>query len=263
MIFSISGLANWLPVDKLFWNGQAITVLNNSKASLLELRHDIDSLRSKFFREKESDAGIFCFPTYIAEWTIIEDEIFLTNIFCPHNDTNLYKSDLKQVFDAEYEDGKVKGAWINEQVIIPKGELIHFIDRIHQFYEAELVLTFKNGKLIDQKEYDNSKSHKSLFTENQNILNNFIYSNINWEKVPDLKNEKVRVSMMIYSGETIKPDSVYVFRGSDNDILNQEALRVVNLIPEWDVYYRREKFYRIPFSVPVVFDEQKRMKYAH
>ncbi len=64
------------------------------------------------------------------------------------------------------------------------------------------------------------------------------------------------------SGETTKPDSGYILRGSDNEIINQEALRVVNLIPEWDVYYRRGKFYRIAWSVPIIFDEQKRIKYA-
>lgn len=169
---------------------------------------------------------------------------------------------METVFGAEYENGKVKATWINEQILIPKGKLIHYIDEGYQFYETELVLNFKNGKLIEQKEYDNTKSYKSIFTENQDSLQNFIYSNIDWKKVPDLKNEKVKVFITIASGETRKPDSVYIIRGSDNEILNQEALRVVNLIPEWDVYYRRGKFYRIAWSVPVIFDEQKRMKYA-
>ena len=49
---------------------------------------------------------------------------------------------------------------------------------IESFYETELVLTFEEGVLIDQKEYDNSKSYKSVFTENQDSLQNFIYYSI-------------------------------------------------------------------------------------
>ncbi|MFO8234638.1 MAG: hypothetical protein R6U04_04425, partial [Bacteroidales bacterium] len=224
--------------------------------------NDIDSLRSKLFGEKEAEINTSCWSGYIADWTIIENEIYLTNIFSLNYSNDSIKSDLKTVFGAEYENGKVKATWISEQLVIPKGKLIHYLDKAYQFYESELALNFKNGKLVEKKVYDNTKSYKSIFTENQDSLQNFIYTNIDWKKVPDLKNEKVKVFINITSGETSKTASADIIRGSDNEMLNQEALRVVNLIPEWNVYYKRGEFYRIRWLVTVIFDEQKRMKYA-
>lgn len=262
LIIPISGYANGLPWDRLIWDGDTITVFGSSKPSLLELRNDIDSLRSGLFREDEAEPDLHCFPAYVAEWAVIENEIYLTNVYCPNDYTYSIKADLKSVFGDEYEDGKVKATWVTDQIVIPKGKLIHFIEKYLQFYESELVLVFKNGRLIEQKEY-NSKSYKSVFAENQDSLQNFIYSNIDWEKVPDLKYEKVKVYISFSSGEIPKPDRVRIARGSDNEILNQEALRVVNLIPEWNVYHSRGIFYSIDWSVPIIFEEQKRIKYAH
>ncbi|MCH7535201.1 MAG: hypothetical protein IH948_05565 [Bacteroidetes bacterium] len=113
-----------------------------------------------------------------------------------------------------------------------------------------------------QQEYDNSKSSKSIFTENQDSLQSFIYTNIDWDKIPDLKDEKVKVFVSIQSGETTKPDSIMIIRGVENKLYNQEALRVVKLIPEWAVYYRLGEVYSMKWTLPIIFDEQKRRKYA-
>jgi hypothetical protein len=197
LIIPISGFSNGFPVDRLIWNGDTLTVYCSSKSSLLELRHDIDSLRSKLFREKVADEDIVCWPAYIAEWTIIENEIFLSNVYCSNYYHDDFRSDLKTVFGAEYEDGKVKATWITDQILIPKGNLLHYIDRGHQFYETELILIFKNGKLIEQKEYS-SKSHKSIFTENQDSLNTFIYKSIDWKRFLTLKTKKQEFSLMFH-----------------------------------------------------------------
>ena len=69
-------------------------------------------------------------------------------------------------------------------------------------------------------------------------------------------------SVIVQSGETIKPDSIYIIRGVENNIYNKEALRVVNLIPEWNVYYRFGEVHKMRWTLPIVFDEQKRKKYA-
>ncbi|MDD2513238.1 MAG: hypothetical protein PHS71_08325 [Proteiniphilum sp.] len=158
-------------------------------------------------------------------------------------------------------NGRVKATWFTGKVIIPKGKLIHYInDGYNYFFETEQVLTFENGLLTAQKTYDNSRSYKSIFSIKPDSLPKFISKNIDWDKIPDLKEERVRVIVSIRSGETRKPDSIYIIRGSDNEILNQEALRVENLIPEWDVYYRFGEARRMIWSIPVIFDEERRKK---
>jgi len=258
LIIPIFGFATGQAGDILIWNGDTLTVFSNP----LELRNDIDSLRPKLFGEKDASINTACWRGYIAEWTIIENEIYLTNIFsCNFFDDGI-KSDLETVFGSEYNSGKVKASWINGEILIPKGEVIHYIhDGYESFYETELVLTFKKGILIEQKEYDNSKSYKSVFSENEDSLQNFIYSNIDWNKIPDLNDGKERVFISIQSGETMKPDSIRILRGVESELFNQEALRVAKLIPEWNVYYRHGEVYRMTWTFPIIFDEQRRKKY--
>lgn len=259
LIFPISGFATGQAGDRLIWNGDTLTVFSNP----LELHCNIDSLRPKLFGENEAGINTACWRGYIAEWTIIENEIYLTNIFSCNYYNDSIKSNLNTVFGAECDNGKIKATWITGKILIPKGKLIHYVHSGYEsFYETEQILTFENGILTEKKDYDNSKSYKSIFTEKQDSLQKFIYTNIQWDKIPDLKDKKVRVFISIQSGETRKPDSVLIIRGSDNEMLNNEALRVVNLIPEWDVYYRLGEVYRMKWTIPVLFNEQKRMKYA-
>lgn len=257
LIFPIVVFATGQEGDILIWDGDTLVILSNP----LELRGDIDLLRPNIFGDQDAGLTTACCRGYIAEWTLIDKEIFLTNIFsCTYYDDSI-KSDLKTVFGPECVNGRVKATWFTGKVIIPKGKLIHYInDGYNYFLETEQVLTFENGLLTAQKTYDNSRSYKSIFSIKPDSLPKFISKNIDWDKIPDLKEERVRVIVSIRSGETRKPDSIYIIRGSDNEILNQEALRVVNLIPEWDVYYRFGEARRMIWSIPVIFDEERRKK---
>lgn len=152
LIIPIFGFATGQAGDILIWNGDTLTVFSNP----LELRSDIDSLRPRFFGEKDASINTACWRGYIAEWTIIENEIYLTNIFSCNYDS--IKSDLKVVFGSECENGIVKATWLTGNILIPKGKLINYVHMGYDsFYETELVLTFKNGILTGQKKYDNSK----------------------------------------------------------------------------------------------------------
>lgn len=117
-------------------------------------------------------------------------------------------------------------------------------------------MTFKEGALIVYKEYDNTKTRISKFIQNQDSLNKFIYSNVDWSKVPDLKDKTIRVLITIHSGATSKADTIFVARASDNEFLTQEALRVAKLIPEWDVYYRLGEVHKQINTLPIDFNEK-------
>src|SRR5690554_7470635 len=71
LIIPICGFATGQAGDRLIWNGDTLTVFSNP----LELRNDIDSLRSKLFGEKEAGINTACWRGYIAEWAIIGNKI--------------------------------------------------------------------------------------------------------------------------------------------------------------------------------------------
>jgi hypothetical protein len=51
-----------------------------------------------------------------------------------------------------------------------------------------------------------------------------------------------------------------ILKGYDS-LFDNEAMRVVKSIPEWDIYYRHEKHERSYWTLPIVFSEDNRRKY--
>src|SRR5690606_1687201 len=151
--------------------------------------------------------------------------------------------------------------WVTGDLYIPKGKLIHYIHAGYSsIYEKKIVLTFANGKVIDQKRDKYSNSHHSVYTKNTDSLHRSIYSHVNWKIIPHLGKEKKTIVVTIESGDNPKPEHIHVVNGK-NDLFDQEALRVIKMLPDWDVNYKHGKVYHEVFSVPIVFDEANREKY--
>ena len=77
--------------------------------------------------------------------------------------------------------------------------------------------------------------------------------------LPKIK-KPLKVYVQFSANEQGAIDSVRVIRGCGKTFDN-EAKRVVNAIPEWDVFYRRGKHERQFFTVIIVFSEANRQKY--
>lgn len=258
LIIPVCGTATEQAPDKLIWKGDTLSIFS----SPLKLHKDINLLRSRLFGDKKVETNTACGRGYMAEWSIFEDEIYLTNIFSCQYYQDSIKSDLKTLFGDKCKDGRVKADWITGDFTVPKGKILQRILFGSHFYEFEVVLTFKEGDLIAYKEYDNTKTRISKFIQNQDSLNKFIYSNVDWSRVPDLNDKTIRVLITIHSGATSKADTIFVARASDNEFLTQEALRVAKLIPEWDVYYRLGEVHKQIYTLPINFNEKNRAKYS-
>ncbi|NOU59605.1 hypothetical protein [Marinifilum caeruleilacunae] len=254
ILLPLSGYATGQVGDILIYKGDTLKLFANPLEEYFEKK------QKRTINEYELKwTSTACYRGYQATWELTNDSLFLVRIQKGCYSKNPEYFNLKEEFGTE----RVFAHWFTGNTLAPKGKLIqYFHSGYDSLYEKELTFSFTSGILTEQIEYDNSKSYKSVFTENQDSLRNFIYTNINWNLVPNLENKKARVFISIKSGEKLKPDSIVILRGLKNELLNQEALRVVNLIPEWDVYYRHGKVYRMGWTIPIVFSEENRKKYA-
>ena len=66
-------------------------------------------------------------------------------------------------------------------------------------YEFEKEFVFEKGILTETKIYDNSKSRKSKYTENPELLKKYITDNINYSNITSEPFEKARVYVQILS----------------------------------------------------------------
>jgi len=243
--------------DMLIYNGDTLAIFANPLEQLFEN----DSIRPNFFGDKEGCMSTACWRGYEAEWVIFENELYLSGIYscCYYEDS--IKANLNMLFGDKCVDGKVKAVWFTGKIIAPKGELLYYIHMGYEsLYEKELELDFSNGKLIGTKTYDNSKTRQSEFSQNPEKLKKFVYANIKWESLPKIDNKTIKVFLQFSANENGIIDSVKVIRGYDS-IFDNEAIRVMKTIPDWDIYYRHGELQRMSWAISVVFNEENKKEY--
>jgi hypothetical protein len=210
-----------------------------------------------------------CYRNYVATWKIENNRLYLLQIRNACYPTNqdyvaatlqegadsLGKefADLNLLFPYRFENGKVFADWVSTTMISPIGKLLFYIhDGFESIFEKELEFTFNKGLIVNTREYDNSKTRISKFTSDRTLLMPYIENSIDYSNVP-YPDKEIRVMVRI-SGATKdgKVDGATILKGYDQ-LYDNEALRVVNSIPEWDVIYRHGEIINRFWMIPVRF----------
>ena len=230
-------------------------------ANPLEQLYKDESQRPKFFGQREGCNSTNCWRGYQAKWQIIDNQLYLIGIYsCCYPDDNL-KADLTELFGEKCINGVVKAEWVTADILAPQGELLYYVHMGYgSLYEKELELNIENGKLIGTKIYDNSKSRKSKYSQDSKLLSSYLYSKINWTKLPKLDKKTIKIFVQFSANEKGIIDSVKIMKGY-NSIFDNEAIRIVKSIPEWDIFYRHEIHERINWTLPVIFSSDNKKKY--
>jgi hypothetical protein len=195
-------------------------------------------------------------PDYITYWRLEDNRLYVVGIV-DINRIN-HTADLNLIFGNDFINGKVFAYWVSGELIHGQGKRISFVDI--ESYESEHVFLFDKGIFIKSYEYDNSKTYKSIFTQNDDSLRSFISNAINWESLPSIDDSKKRVVLRIISGDEKNKFQVSILKGIDS-LYNNEALRVAKLIPAWDVLYIHGKSRPTFWSFPIIFSNEMRLKY--
>jgi hypothetical protein len=212
-----------------------------------------------------------CYRNYIATWAIEENKLYLLSIrnACFPTDMKYVNvsynegadtlgteyADLKTLFPDRFVNGRVLADWVNTKIISPKGKILYYIhDGFMSIFEKEVEFTIENGTLIQIQEFDNSRTRISKYTQDPELIKEFIKNNIDYSKLPK-QDKPVKVMVGIYSAtEDGKIDKVSIIRGF-NEVFDKEAERVVKSIPQWDVFYRNGEITRgASWMIPVIFE---------
>lgn len=206
--------------------------------------------------------------SYNAEWSIIKNELYLTNIYSC-NDTKLqYKTNLKSVFEdnssISIENGKVKASWFTGDIWLPQGQQIGHYDMMISFYQTEKRISISKGELMDIKDFNYPHAQELIYI-NQNTndaMSKFIYSHINWSKLPPLNGQVKKIPISFETGISGSPENIKLIRESaENMAFKEEAKRVIGLIP-LGAYYKHGQIFKQYWTMPFTFSEELRQKYS-
>lgn len=233
--------------DYLIYKGDTLAIYSNPLDSLFAKEGRPDRVFDKYGYKSTA-----CWRGYIGYWELRNDSLFLVEV--RGASTNI---DLSLIFKDRKTDHGVFADWVNSPITSPYGRLLLNIhDGYQSIFEFEREFFFKKGVLTGIKEYDNSKSKSSRFTEDRSLITKFIQENINYANIINSTNEDVRVLVEVRSvAPEGKIDSVKVVRGHDPE-RDKEAIRVVKSIPEWEVLFRSGKQIQRPWTIPVVFKKK-------
>lgn len=243
--------------DILIWGKDTFSLF----ADPLVKREDIKRFRKDLDKLGVTIESTACWRGYIATWGIEGDELYLLRVQ-GEREGSLVDADLNVLFPGEVINGKVKADWFSGSLYLPLGECLYYVhDEYASIYEKEIELVMKEGRVVERVDYDNSRTHRSEYTKDWKVLQRWIYSNIDWEKLPKVDSAENRVYLRVCGTESRKLE-VELIRGCGITAFDDEALRVVSLLPDWDVVYRRGKIIRIRWMIPVKFSREMKGKYA-
>jgi hypothetical protein len=206
--------------------------------------------------EIDFEKGDYCtalWRGYVGTWKIENDSLFLVSIEIDYCSDTPIGIDITKEFGSK----KIFADWVSFEIINPFGKQIKYIHQHYEsIYEYERGFEFVKGKLIRINKYDNSKSTKSVYTKEPEILHKFLYDNINWDLVESQKLvDKKRVIARFSIGENEKPTKIEIKIGINPEI-NAEAERIIKLIPDWDIYYKRGKIIKNQWTLSIFFDKE-------
>lgn len=221
-----------------------------------------EALQNNLFGEKRGSSSTACWRGYKAEWIIINDELYLKNILSCNYENDGVKADLKKLFGSAYKNGLLKASWVTDSLVVKHGK---YIVEDHSFsdpiYERDIVLFFQKGNFTREKVYDNSKAYESVYERSNQSLRDFLYPKINWDVIPNMGDKTYHVILSFSTTAERKPENFKIQRSVDIEVLNNEALRVISLLPEWSVYFKFGKFIPLEWRLPFTFNEELRKEY--
>lgn len=243
--------------DILIYHGDTLYIYANPLEDLYTKKKS----RPNFFGKKPHCNSTACWRGYQAKWQIINNELYLTEILSCCYTEDKTKANLARLFGKKFVNGKVKADWFSGKIISPQGKELYYVHMgYNSIYEKELEFSFKQGQIIGTKIYNNSKSKQSIYSQDEELLSNYIYTKINWADLPELHKQVVKIFVQFSANDKGIIDSLKILKGYDS-LFDNEAIRVVKSIPEWDIYYRHEKHERSYWTLPIVFSEDNRRKY--
>lgn len=187
-----------------------------------------------------------------AEWKLIENKLYISNIYsCNYKEDN-YKADLKDLFGKKLKNGLVNADWYSDTLYIPKGEHIWLGSspgcKIHK---SEMIFKFKNGVLV-KRDVSNNNFFKSIYTKNSKNLIEFIERHIDLRETIESDKEEVKFEILIRTGSSKNEFSVNI-KGDISESNKNEIIEVVKQLPNFDYYRYHGKDYNVTFPFKVAF----------
>lgn len=226
--------------DRLIYKGDTIRIypfileqyINNSPLKDV-IYSQIDHLMIK---------SSVCWHGFISVFELRNDSLFLQKVYGRDN------IDLLKTFGIR---DNIFVSWYSGTLTSPKNLKIYEHDNWGGHYEFETDFLITKGILKRTKIFHNIIL-PSEYSKSTVFLVNFIKSNIDYSRVKPVDKKITVITRIEDVDDNGKITKVSVIKGHDG--YNEEAIRVIKSIPQWQVMWCRGVKLHIRWTIPVTFE---------
>ncbi len=215
----------------------------------------IDSITTKIFDlKKDIDYSSDCWRGFQAEWKLINDTLYLLNVYECNTDTKL-NSVIEQITGRKFKNGLIKADWVtgyfwSGKDFVPEQTLYISI------FKHECNFEFANGYLKSSKQID----YIPCDYLDKEKLTEFVIQHMDSTKLPDADDWSIRLSAYLQSDKTGKIVRVKIESSTDsrfNDVVKNALIE----LPCRPVYFNRGEFWQVGETVYLTINEKDLKKY--
>lgn len=181
----------------------------------------------KMIQNDAKEISSNCWKGYYAEWEIINDSLFLKSIYSCSSNERINKYAVN-VLKKSFKNGRIHADWVTGGFFGGAGEN-------YFYYSKEFFFTLQNGVILSSSIYDQLHEETELNDElniNQYIYDNFPWSELNSEEIPELYVAKV----VVHVDENGHMETVSIKHGN-NANYNSLIIQLLKSRPFWRIYY--------------------------
>jgi hypothetical protein len=157
---SANAFATGQAPDVLYFEGKVFKLFSNPLESLY--KNDKDR---PVFAVAPGTISSGNWRGYVAHWEILDETLYLKGIdswICKkeqfYEETGCARANIKELFAARYNQGKVFAEWFSGDLRIPDGKQLQYVGMGYgSVYERDIVISVKQGKITGKQIVDNTK----------------------------------------------------------------------------------------------------------
>jgi hypothetical protein len=184
----------------------------------------IDGITAKIFEKNGNrPGGTSCWRGFRAEWKIIDDILYLHNVYECFSDKNINGA-IEQILGKEFKNGLMEADWVKGVVWCGK-DIVYEKTLYISIFEHEYKLDFDEGVL---KKIENFSCISCEYSDNDKIME-FVINELNPDSVPPIEYEDIIISAYIQTDKTGKPSKIKILNSTDTRFNSEITKALYNL----------------------------------
>jgi hypothetical protein len=217
----------------------------------------IEGISDKILRLRKDEYVVSsdCWKGFRAEWRIIDDVLYLSNVIDCHSEKQLNPL-IEEVLGIKFNNGLINADFIDGDFWAGKYQ-VYELSFYTPIYKQEIKFAINEGRVVNSTKI---KSIQCDYSEKED-LKDFILKNLNSNEIEELKGESIIVSVNIKSDKTGRIREVKIGHSTHpetNKLIKDSIMK----LPCRPVYFHKGEYWFFEESIYLSFNMEELQEYV-